>query len=64
MADPKLKTFEFDKVEIGEDLGAYEYVLTQEMLEAKKLKRAPRKRAANKANRASKRAPRSRAHPR
>ena len=33
MAVPKLKVFEFDKVEIGEELGSYEYVLTQEMLD-------------------------------
>jgi hypothetical protein len=39
-------------------------ILPQEMLEAKKPKRAPKKRAANKANRTSKRAPRGRAHPR
>ena len=32
MADLKQKVFEFDKVEIGEEMGSYEYVLTQEML--------------------------------
>ena len=30
MADPQLKLFEYDKIEIGEELGSYEYVLTQE----------------------------------
>ena len=33
MADPKLKVFDYDKVEIGEQLGSYEYVLTQEMFD-------------------------------
>ena len=33
MADPKLKVFDYDKVEIGEPLGSYEYVLTQEMFD-------------------------------
>ena len=33
MADRKLKVFDYDKVEIGEPLGSYEYVLTQEMLD-------------------------------
>ena len=33
MADPKLKVFDYDKVEVGEVLGSYEYVLTQEMLD-------------------------------
>jgi hypothetical protein len=33
MASAQLKQFEYDKVEIGEDLGSYEYVLTPEMLD-------------------------------
>ncbi len=33
MADEKLKIYDYDKVEIGEELGSYEYVLTQEMLD-------------------------------
>ena len=33
MADPQPKLFEYDKIEIGEELGSYEYVLTQEMLD-------------------------------
>jgi len=33
MAEQKVKNFEYDKVEIGEELGSYEYVLTQEMLD-------------------------------
>ena len=33
MAGPKLKLFEFDTVEIGEEMGSYEYVLTQDMLD-------------------------------
>ena len=33
MADPQLKRFEYDKIEIGQELGSYEYVLTQEMLD-------------------------------
>ena len=34
MSGQPLKRFEYDKVEIGEELGSYEYVLTQEMLDA------------------------------
>ena len=33
MADPELKLFVYDDVVIGEELGSYEYVLTQEMLD-------------------------------
>ena len=33
MASAQLKQFEYDKVEIGEDLGSYEYVLTPEMVD-------------------------------
>ena len=34
MADSQLKIFDYDKAEIGEELGSYEYILTQEMLDA------------------------------
>ncbi len=34
MADAELKPFNYDDIEIGEELGSYEYVLTQEMLDA------------------------------
>ena len=33
MADEELKLFNYDDIEIGEELGSYEYVLTQEMLD-------------------------------
>lgn len=33
MADQELKIYDYDKVEIGEELGSYEYVLTREMLD-------------------------------
>ncbi|MDE2780807.1 MAG: hypothetical protein OXI91_14200 [Chloroflexota bacterium] len=33
MADEELKLFNYDNIEIGEDLGSYEYILTQEMLD-------------------------------
>ena len=33
MADLKRKPFEYDKVDVGEELGSYEYILTQEMLD-------------------------------
>ena len=33
MADAELKIFDYNSVQIGEELGAYEYVLTQEMLD-------------------------------
>ena len=33
MASQELKEFDYDKLEIGEELGSYEYVLTQEMLD-------------------------------
>ena len=33
MAAQPLKILEYDKLEIGEELGSYEYVLTQEMLD-------------------------------
>jgi len=34
MAGKPVRQFEYDKIEIGEELGSYEYVLTQEMLDA------------------------------
>ena len=34
MANKELKLFDYDKAEIGEELGSYEYTLTQEMLDA------------------------------
>ncbi|MBQ19114.1 MAG: hypothetical protein CMJ65_18555, partial [Planctomycetaceae bacterium] len=34
MADTELKVFDYDKAEIGEELGSYEYILTQEMVDA------------------------------
>ena len=33
MADAELKPFNYDDIQIGEELGSYEYVLTQEMLD-------------------------------
>ena len=33
MPDPEVKIFDYDKIEIGEELGSYEYTLTQEMLD-------------------------------
>lgn len=33
MSEQKLREFDYDKVEIGEPLGSYEYLLTQEMLD-------------------------------
>ena len=33
MAEQPLKILDYDKLEIGEELGSYEYVLTQEMLD-------------------------------
>ena len=33
MAEQPLKQFVYDEVEIGEELGSYEYLLTQEMLD-------------------------------
>ena len=33
MADESLKEFVYDQVEIGEELGSYEYVMTQDMLD-------------------------------
>ena len=33
MADENLKEFVYDQVEIGEELGSYEYVMTQDMLD-------------------------------
>ena len=33
MTAPKLKDFDYDKLEIGEELGSYEYTLTQDMLD-------------------------------
>ena len=33
MADDQLKLFNYDEVVIGEELGSYEYLLTQEMLD-------------------------------
>ncbi len=37
MSGPAPKAFEFDKVTIGEEMGSYEYVLTQEMLDGFRL---------------------------
>ena len=34
MAHPELKIFDYDKAVIGEELGSYQYTLTQEMLDA------------------------------
>ena len=34
MADTELKIFDYEKAEVGEDLGSYEYTLTQEMVDA------------------------------
>ena len=33
MAEQQLKPYVYDEIEIGEELGSYEYVLTQEMLD-------------------------------
>ncbi len=33
MADPKLKIFDYDQAVIGEELGSYQYTLTQQMLD-------------------------------
>ena len=33
MADAQLKLFDYDKAQIGEALGSYEYILTQEMVD-------------------------------
>ena len=33
MADSEVRIFDYDKIEIGEKLGSYEYILTQEMLD-------------------------------
>ena len=33
MPDQEVKLFDYDKIEIGEELGSYEYTLTQEMLD-------------------------------
>ena len=33
MADPELKIFDYDAIEIGEELGSYEYLLTQEIFD-------------------------------
>ncbi len=33
MPDSDVKIFDYDKIEIGEELGSYEYTLTQEMLD-------------------------------
>ena len=33
MADSNLKLFVYDNIEIGEELGSYEYLLTQEMMD-------------------------------
>ena len=33
MADEELRLFNYDDIQIGEELGSYEYVLTQEMLD-------------------------------
>ncbi len=34
MAQEQLKPFNYDAIQIGEELGSYEYVLTQEMLDS------------------------------
>ena len=34
MADTELKIFDYEKAEVGEDLGSYEYTLTPEMVDA------------------------------
>ena len=33
MSDPSLKPFDFDEVQVGAELGSYEYEFTQEMLD-------------------------------
>ncbi|MDA0264700.1 MAG: hypothetical protein O3A93_08645 [Chloroflexi bacterium] len=33
MADPEVKIFDYEKVVIGEELGSYEYTLTQQMMD-------------------------------
>ncbi len=33
MVSQQIKQFEYDKIEIGEELGSYEYVLTQKMVD-------------------------------
>ena len=33
MADPEVRLFDYEKIEIGEELGSYEYTLTQDMLD-------------------------------
>ena len=33
MAGSRLRLFDFNKIEIGEDLGSYEYILSQEVLD-------------------------------
>ena len=33
MADTEVKVFDYDKIEIGEELGSYEYTMTQEILD-------------------------------
>ena len=33
MAEGELKLFNYNDIQIGEELGSYEYVLTQEMLD-------------------------------
>ena len=37
MAEHKLKIFEYEKIQIGEEMGAYEYILTQDMLDTFRL---------------------------
>ena len=34
MADAQLKLFDYDKAQIGEALGSYDYILTQDMVDA------------------------------
>ena len=34
MAEAKLPELDYDKLEIGEELGTYEYLLTQEILDS------------------------------
>ena len=34
MAEPELKIFSYETIEIGEELGSYDYILTQKMVDA------------------------------
>ena len=45
MAGPEVRIFDYDKIEIGEELGSYEYTLTHDMLDNfPRLHRRPRRR--------------------